>query len=240
MSIVGAALVPAAPVLLPALSGREQSAAPVLDAALEVIRQLIDAAPAEIIVLAEADHEGVFDNSAPWGLNRLGGMPACSTSNARATRGEPLPVPLAIGAALLGHAGWTGPTAYHALVRTMLPETAIDSGRRLSTSTRHVGLLLLGNGSACCTDKAPGSFHRGAQAFNEALTSMIRTGDLRAVEQLSAEASAEQLSDIRLPVQLLAGADLTGRLRGSIAYDEPFMGVHYICAAFLPMGTQDQ
>ena len=52
MSIVGAALVPAAPVLLPALSGREHPAAAVLNAALEVMRQLIESDPAELIVLA--------------------------------------------------------------------------------------------------------------------------------------------------------------------------------------------
>jgi hypothetical protein len=240
MSIVGAALVPAAPVLLPALSGREQPAAVVLNAALCVIRQLIDSAPAEVMVLAEADRYGVFDTSAPWGLHRLGGMPARDSGDARATCGEPLPVPLAIGAALLRLAGWTGPVDYHALDRSLSPEAAIEYGRKLSSSTLPVGLLLLGNGSACCTDKAPGSFHSGAQAFNEALTSIIRTGDQTTVEQLSAEATAEQLSDIRLPLQVLAGADSPARLRGSIAYDEPFMGVHYICAAFLPVGTLGQ
>jgi hypothetical protein len=240
MSIVGAALVPAAPVLLPALSGREQPAAAVLAAALCVIRQLIEFAPTEIIVLAEADRDGVFDNSAPWGLHRLGGMQARNASDVRATQGEPLPVPLAIGAALLGLAGWMGPAAFHALDRSVSAEAAIEYGRKLSSSTLPVGLLLLGNGSACCTDKAPGSFHSGAQAYNEALTSMIRTGDQRAVERLSAEASAEQLSDIRLPLQVLAGAESPGRLRGSIAYDEPFMGVHYICAAFLPVGALGQ
>ncbi len=240
MSIVGAALVPAAPVLLPALSGREQPAAAVLNASLEVMRQLIESDPAEVIVLAEADRDGLFENSAPWGLHRLGGMRTSDEIDATAARGEPLPVPLAIGAALLGTAGWTGPAVFHALDRSISPEAAIEYGRQLSSNTVPVGLLLLGNGSACCTDKAPGSFHLGAQAFNEALTSMIRTGDQRAVARLSAEASAAQLSDIRLPLQVLAGAESRCRLRGSIAYDEPFMGVHYICAAFLPVGALGQ
>ena len=240
MSIVGAALVPAAPVLLPALSGREHPAAAVLNAALEVMRQLIESDPAEVIVLAEADRDGVFDNSAPWGLHRLGGMRTSDEIDATAARVEPLPVPLAIGAALLGTAGWTGPAAFHALDRSISPEAAIEYGRRLSSNALPVGLLLLGNGSACCTDKAPGSFHSGAQAFNEELTSMIRTGDQRIVEQLSAEAAAEQLSDIRVPLQVLAGAGSPDYLRRSIAYDEPFMGVHYICAAFLPVGVLGQ
>ena len=240
MSIVGAALVPAAPVLLPALSGREQPAESVLHSALGVIRQLIDSAPEEIIVLAEAESDGVFDESAPWGLHRLGGMATGSSSDAPAMAREPLPVPLAIGAALLNLAGWTGPTAFHALDRAMSPKAAIESGGRLGLGTRPVGLLLLGNGSACCSDKAPGSFNAGAQAFNEALRTLILDSDQATMERISPEAAAEQLSDVRVPLQVLTGAGAAVRLRGSIAYDEPYMGVHYICAAFLPVGATDQ
>lgn len=231
MSIVSAALVPAAPVLVPGVSGHTVPAQEVRAATLEAIQRMIDAGVEEVIVLAEADRDGLFDSTAPWGLHRIGGMH--TVNEAGAVFDQPLTVSLAIGASVLRDAGWTGTTSFYALERTMSADAAAEVGRGLGTTKRSVGLLLLGNGSACCTEKAPGSFHPQAETFNATLLTMIRQGDRTAMMELSAHDTADQLSDVRVPLQVFAGATSGHRFRGSITFADEFAGVNYICATLL-------
>ena len=232
MSIVSAALVPAAPVIVPGLSGHTMPAPEVRSAALDAIQRMIDAGVEEVIVLAEADRDGLFDSTAPWGLHRIGGLHPFS--EAGAVFDQLLTMPLAIGASMLRDAGWTGTTYFHALERTISAEAAAEVGRGLGTTKRSVGLLLLGNGSACCTEKAPGSFHPQANEFNTSLVGMIRQGNRAAMMALPTQGAAEQLSDIRVPLQVFAGATPEHRLVSSIGFTGDFAGVYYICATFLP------
>lgn len=231
MSLVSAALVPAAPVLVPGLSGHTMTAQEVRAATLDAIQRMIDAGVDEVIVLAEADRDGLFDSTAPWGLHRIGGLHPFS--EAGAVFDQLLTMPLAIGASMLRDAGWTGPTSFHALERTMSADAAAEVGRGLGTTKRSVGLLLLGNGSACCTEKAPGSFHPQAERFNATLLTMIRQGDRAAMMELSAHDTADQLSDVRVPLQVFAGATSGHRFLGSITFADDFAGVYYICATLL-------
>ena len=232
MSIVSAALVPAAPVIVPGLSGHTMPAPEVRSAALDAIQRMIDAGVDEVIVLAEADRDGLFDSTAPWGLHRIGGLHPFS--EAGAVFDQLLTQPLAIGASMLRDAGWTATTSFHALERTMSADAAAEVGRGLGATPRSVGLLLLGNGSACCTEKAPGSFHPQAETFNATLLTVIRQGDRAAMMELSAHDTADQLSDVRVPLQVFAGATSGHRFLGSITFADDFAGVHYICATFLP------
>jgi len=233
MSVVGAALVPAAPVLVPGLSGHTRTAPEVRAATLEAIQRMIDAGVDEVAVLAEADRAGLFDSDAPWGLHRIGGMHSVSEPGAGSAFDKPLTVSLAIGASMLRDAGWTGPTSLHALERAMSADAAAELGRRLEAKGRSVGLLLLGNGSACCTEKAPGSFHPEAETFNATLLAMIRQGDRAAMMELSAHDTADQLSDVRVPLQVFAGATAGHRFLSSITFADDFAGVYYICATLL-------
>ena len=231
MSIVSAALVPAAPVIVPGLSGHTMPAPEVRSAALDAIQRMIDAGVDEVIVLAEAVRDGLFDSTAPWGLHRIGGLHPFS--EAGAVFDQLLTMPLAIGASMLRDAGWTGTTSFHALERTMSADAAAEVGRGLGTTKRSVGLLLLGNGSACCTEKAPGSFHPQAETFNATLLTVIRQGDRAAMMELSAHDTADQLSDVRVPLQVFAGATSGHGFLGSIAFADDFAGVYYICATLL-------
>ena len=233
MSIVSAALVPAAPLLVPGLNGHTMPAPEVRAAALEAIQRMIDAGVDEVIVLAEADRDGLFDSTAPWGLHRIGGMHTLSEPGAGVTFDQLLTVSLAIGASVLRDAGWTGTTSFYALERTMSADAAAEVGRGLEATRRSVGLLLLGNGSACCTEKAPGSFHPQAETFNATLLTVIRQGDRAAMMELSAHDTADQLSDVRVPLQVFAGATSGHRFLGSITFADDFAGVYYICATLL-------
>jgi hypothetical protein len=63
---------------------------------------------------------------------------------------------------------------------------------------------------------------------------MIQQGNLAAMMELSADETADQLSDIRVPLQVFAGATSPRQFLGSIAFAEEFAGVQYICATLLP------
>ena len=226
MSLVGAALVPAAPVLVAELSGRLCPASAPREAARSEIEQLISCAPDVIVVVAEGDHTEMFDNSAAMHLHRLGGM----HRDDYAPGARILPIPLAIGAALLRDVGWLGPTHYQLLDASTSAVEAAKAGRELADVEPRVGLLLLGNGSACTTPKAPGSFHPQAQEFNTEFVRAITEGDMSSILAWSAEQFAEQLSDVRVPLQVMTGAVGGKSWPWSISFAEEFQGVFYVCA----------
>jgi hypothetical protein len=227
MSLVGAALVPAAPVLVAELSGRLRPAASPREAARRAIVGVIATAPDIIVVVAEGDRDESFDSTSALRLHRLGGMHRDDYAPGSRT----LPVPLAIGAALLRDAGWVGATSYVAVDAATTPVDALARGEDLVVGEKRVGLLLLGNGSACCTAKAPGSLHPDAEAFNAALLSAIVSGDRDAVLAWTPEAFTTQLSDVRVPLQMLYGMSGSETLAWSTECADEFQGVFYVCAS---------
>jgi len=226
VSLVGIALVPAAPVLVAELSGRLRPASAPREAARSVIEQLISCAPDVIVVVAEGDHTEMYDNSAAMHLHRLGGM----HRDDYAPGARILPIPLAIGAALLRDVGWLGPTHYQLLDASTSAVEAAKAGRELADVEPRVGLLLLGNGSACTTPKAPGSFHPQAEAFNAKLVRVIEAGDLETIREWTPGSFVDQLSDVRVPLQVMAGAVDGKSWPWSISFAEDVQGVFYVCA----------
>jgi hypothetical protein len=232
VSVLGAALVPAAPVLIPELSGQMMPAAAPTEAARAALARLINANPEQLVVVAEGDRDAEFGSSAQVGLHRLGGLPRLEDPDAVAA--EELPLPLAIGAALLGQLEWAGPTSYRLVDRSISSAEAAEHGRQLDQGDSQTGLVLLGSGSARSTEKAPGSLDPNAAQFNQDLLRMIKQGDANAISQLSAEASEGQMSDIRVPLQLLAGVASLSPPAGEVGFADEFKGVYYLCATFLP------
>lgn len=227
MSLVGAALVPAAPVLVAELSGHLRPAATPREAARRAIAGLIATKPDVIVVVAEGDGDETFDSTSALHLHRLGGMHRDDYAPGSRT----LPVPLAIGAALLRDAGWAGPTSYQVVDAATTPVDARARGEDLVAGDQRVGLLLLGNGSACCTPKAPGSLHPDAESFNAALLNAIVSGDREAVLAWTPEAFATQLSDARVPLQVLSGMLGSEILTWTTECADQFQGVFYVCAS---------
>ena len=228
MTLVGVALVPAAPVLVAELSGRLRPAMMPRDAARRVIEQLTATSPDLIVVVAEGDNDETFDETAAMHLHRLGGM----RRDDYAPGARVLPGPLAIGAALLRDAGWSGRAQYRTLSASTSAGEAEQCGRELAEAGSRVGLLLLGNGSACSTPKAPGSLHPQAEAFNAEFVRAITQGDVSSILAWTAEQFVEQLSDARVPLQVFAGALDTSAHALSLRFAEEFQGVFYACAGW--------
>lgn len=226
MSVVSAALVPAAPVLVPGIGGTSDPAAEQRAAALAVVRAMIESRVDRVVVIAEGDRDEEFEDSEPLGLHRLGGLPGAFPPVDE--RQRMLPLPLAIGASLLREAGWQGATAFHLVDRALSLSDAAQRGHDLQSLPQRAGLLLLGNGSACSSAKAPGSFHPDAEAFNSRLQEMVSAAESEQIASLTADQCREQLSDIRVPLQMLSGA--CEEWQADIRLAQEFQGVLYVCA----------
>jgi len=243
MSLLGAAIIPAAPVLIPKLSGTARPAEEPRAAVMHALQWIRSLEPSTLVVIAEGDANRILPGDHPLALERftgraVTGLTIRDSHQGRPPQPEPLPLPLAVAAALLQDAGWRGPTVYRSVDRSSSAAQARAIGREIAapavgdTGDVPMVVLLAGSGSACTTPQAPGAHRPDADAFNAMLHSMIEHGDITSMAEITARQSAEQLSDIRIPVQVLAGLVPPLNPAGRILHAEEFRGVFYLCAAF--------
>lgn len=81
--------------------------------------------------------------------------------------------------------------------------------------------LVVGNGSACRSEKAPGHLAEGSRDFDDALGAALRAGDLSAVDLSPAGRLWARLGGIPALVDLLDGAPAL------VDYDDDPYGVQY-------------
>jgi len=228
MTVLSAALIPAAPILVAGLGGQLDPASELRAAALLSLRALLTPQPERIVVVAEGDHDEEFDESCSLALHRLGGTVTEITTSARA-----LPIPLAVAAALLSEAGWSGPITFRLVSRSASRQESVVVGTGLSKSAESIGLMILGNASACSTPKAPGSLHPDAEAFNLRVIELLRAGRGEGLDSLRADECKAQLSDVRIPLQVLAG--VMPEFSARIHWAQEFGGVFSVIADIQPV-----
>jgi hypothetical protein len=152
----------------------------------------------------------------PWGVDLPVGDPS----------GERLPLSLLIGA-------WLAPAArnFQSVAADAAPGECARLGRELADEADRVGLLVLGDGSACRTEKAPGFFDPRAEAFDAAVAAALAGADAGALAAIDPGLAAELLAAGRAPWQVLAGA--AGRpMSGELLYDSAPYGVAYFVATW--------
>ena len=227
MSVRSACLVPAAPVLLPELCGSTRPIADVRQCVLDVLGDLSRRRPDRIVLIAEGNSTTAYPATMPLGLHRLGGM---------ATRDRTaqvfLPVSLAVGLRLLQMAGWQGQTLVQAIEGSLAGPEVLQIGRGISQDAEETAVVLLGNASARSTEKAPGSLHAGAEHFNAEVARMVASGDRDAMIAMTAEEAGDQLSDIRIGLQILAGLGPELPSGADLVRTYEVNGVCYVIAAF--------
>ena len=100
------------------------------------------------------------------------------------------------------------------------PRRATSAGRARPTS-----YLVVGNGSACRTEKAPGHLDERAHGFDEALGRALRTSDPAALAAID-QALAQDLSASTEAITRL-GEILTPQHEATVDYDDDPFGVQY-------------
>ncbi len=131
---------------------------------------------------------------------------------------DPLPLPLAVGCTLLGdrphtHAGAAG-------------------GPVMLTGS----VLVVGDGSARRTEKAPGHFDARAEGFDVLLDDALAAGDPAALLALDADLAAALLVSGLAAWQALARQASTQEWRADLLWSGAPYGVHYAVATWVPSG----
>ncbi|WP_433216636.1 class III extradiol dioxygenase subunit B-like domain-containing protein [Dactylosporangium sp. CS-047395] len=222
MSLVAAAVCPHPPLLVPELAAGAASELDDLRAACRAaVAHLANASVDSLIVLGSdtttVRRDAPFGGTlSPWGIDLTVGDPGAAQ----------LPLSLLIGA-------WLIPAArnFQSVAADADPAECARLGRKLAGEAERVGLLVLGDGSACRTDKAPGFFDPRAEAFDAAVAGALARADDGALAAIDPVEAAELLAAGRAPWQVLAGAK-DGDMRGELLYDSAPYGVAYFVATW--------
>ncbi len=102
----------------------------------------------------------------------------------------------------------------------------------LARRASRVALLVMGDGSACRTLKAPGYLDERAADFDARATEALGSADLDALAALDVALAHELKVAGRAPWQLLAGAARDAGLAGRLLYENAPYGVGYTVAAW--------
>jgi hypothetical protein len=250
MPPVAAAFLPHPPLLVPELAG---SAAAELDPLRAACRQALEEvlATAETTILIgggpvwgipEPTARGAFrpygadlevtlptpfDLPAPPDLD-LAGLPG-------PVRLADLPLSLAMAAYLLADLRLAPARLLAATVPTSLgPGPAAAVGRRLVAGERRhggVGVVVMGDLSACRTELAPEAFRPEAAGFDAWIATAFREGRPGRLMEVDPGQAADLGMAGRAPLQVLAGAlEDAPHLRGRVLYEEAPYGVGYLVA----------
>ncbi|WP_037607489.1 class III extradiol dioxygenase subunit B-like domain-containing protein [Streptacidiphilus rugosus] len=226
--LVAAAVCPCPPLLVPEVA---VGAAPELDglraACDEALAVLTGAAPELIWVVGPGPEHKLFDRGGVGGFQGFGVDLGVALGAGDA--GETLPSSLAVGAWLLARAGWQGETRALAVADYLEWELCRENGRELAASAERVGFLVLGEGSARRTLKAPGYLDERAEPFDAAVAAGFAEGEL---PPLDAELAFELLASGRAPWQVLAGASEQPVGSARLLYDDAPYGVGYFVASW--------
>jgi hypothetical protein len=209
--------VPMAPLLVPAVAGGSARLDDDLRrACLVVAKRLTADAPSEVVVAAPTDPPGEWDERHTWDFVGFGVPRTGPLDRSR------LPWSLGIGAWLLDEVGWSGPRRYIGVDGTVM------AGDEPSGD---VAVLVLGDGSARRTEKAPGHLDVRAEPFDNEIARLLASGGVVGLATIDGELGDELLCAGR-PVWRWLGSLIGSRAVVSadlLAHTAPY-GVGYFVA----------
>ncbi|MFF3998141.1 class III extradiol dioxygenase subunit B-like domain-containing protein [Streptomyces cyaneofuscatus] len=235
--LVAAAVCPCPPLLVPEVAA---GAVPELDparaACLDAVGVLAASRPDLLVVVGPADARTATAYPAGGhGSFRGFGVALDVTLGAPdpAAQGPALADSLAVGAWLLDRARWAGAPVEGLAVDGRSPAAeCARAGQELAARAGRVALLVMGDGSACRTLKAPGYLDERAEAFDARATEALASADLAALDALDETLAYELQAAGRAPWQLLSGAARGAGLGGRLLYEDAPYGVGYTVAAW--------
>ncbi|HET7398634.1 MAG TPA: hypothetical protein VFJ94_08935 [Intrasporangium sp.] len=229
--LIAAGLCPHPPLLLDGLRGSVDPVPELRAACADVaswVRGRAEEAGARVVVVAGGPRTRSHGPDEPSSA-------AAFLGTRRASDPEELPYAVALGRQLLTAAG----CRVDALQAVALGEPVagcVRLGASLVSGPEPVVLLVLADGSARRTQKAPGYLDPRAAGFDAAWVGAVRAGDPQPLLDLDPQLAAELLCEGRAALQILAGAALQGaagrRMAAGVPFaDDPF-GVQYVAATW--------
>ncbi|MEV0847090.1 class III extradiol dioxygenase subunit B-like domain-containing protein [Streptomyces sp. NPDC049954] len=238
--LVAAAVCPCPPLLVPEVAA---GAAPELDtlraACADALGILAAARPTRLLVIGAASDaassEAVRHPEGATGTFRGYGLPLDVRLGRAGGSGQgvPLPPSLTVAASLLTAAGWTTcPVDGLSVGAARQSADCLETGRTAVAGAGRTALLVMGDGSASRTVKAPGYLDDRAEPFDSEAARALRTADPQALAALDADLARDLHATGRAPWQVLSGAASGAGLRGELLYEEAPYGVGYFVAVW--------
>ena len=197
MSPTAVAFVPAAPLLVPQLAGGSAAVDEEMRVrCLDVVSRALDSDPQSVVAVATTAYPGTWNGEHSWDFAGFG------VRRQETTRSSPLPWSLGIASWMLDEVGWSGPRRYVGV-------TVAEATPRIDLPDRSV-LVVVGDGSGCRTERAPGHFDPRAEPFDDTVEDCLTRGDASALA-----AADESLADDLLCTGLPAWRWLAGVVDGS-------------------------
>lgn len=238
--LVAAAVCPSAPLLVPEVAAGAASELDALRAACaDAIGVLAASRPDRLVVIGPADqadrgrhHEGARGSFREFGVDldvRLGAAPENPAGDGDSDR--TLPPSLAVAAWLLR--GWAAaPLEGVGVGEPLEQDRCAATGAMIATAADRVALLVMGDGSACRTLKAPGYLDERAAPFDASVAAALAAADTTALAALDPELAETLKAAGRAPWQVLAGAAEGAGLAGQLLYEDAPYGVGYFVATW--------
>ncbi|MFM9444819.1 class III extradiol dioxygenase subunit B-like domain-containing protein [Streptomyces acidiscabies] len=235
--LVAAAVCPCPPLLVPEIAA---GAAPELDAAraacVDALGVLAAARPDRLVVVGPATEHGCgpYPEGTPGSFRGFGAdiVVRLGRGDGDGT-GRLLPPSLAVGAWLLGRAGWgDAPIEGLGVGEPFGAERCVQAGREAAGRAERVALLAMGDASACRTLKAPGYLDERAEPFDVEVGRALGKADIAALEAMDVELARQLMASGRAPWQVLAGAGKGAGLSGELLYEDAPYGVGYVVATW--------
>ncbi|GAA2748942.1 class III extradiol dioxygenase subunit B-like domain-containing protein [Kitasatospora cinereorecta] len=230
--LVAAAVCPCPPLLVPEVAA---GAAPELDGLREAcaaaVGELLESGAELIVVVGTGPKAQVWTEGGAGSFHRYGVSRAVRLPLG-GIEGPELSPALTVGAWLLEQAEAALPTHACAVRADTAPERLLGLGQGLAELADRVGLLVLGDGSACRSVKAPGYLDERAEGYDAVVAAALAEADTKTLAGLEPALSAELLVDGRAPWQVLAGAAEGAGLGAQLRYEAAPYGVGYVVASW--------
>ncbi|MCX4746511.1 class III extradiol dioxygenase subunit B-like domain-containing protein [Kitasatospora sp. NBC_01287] len=230
--LVAAAVCPCPPLLVPEVaSGAAAELEGLRAACAEAVGELLAAGPELLVLVGDGPRAEVWTEGGAGSFHRYG-VPLGVRLPSGGVEGPELSPALTIGAWLLDRAGAALPTHACAVPGDASAERMLGLGRGLAQLADRVGLLVLGDGSARRTVKAPGYLDDRAEEYDAEVARALGAADTAALAALDPGLSGELLAAGRAPWQVLAGAAEGAGLAGRLRYAQAPYGVGYFVASW--------
>jgi hypothetical protein len=232
--LTAAALCPAPPLLARELTGADPVLPELREACREAVDELIRADADVVVVVGVASEERAFDRRARLDVTTY--APALRRHGHGADRAgsdplSPLPLTIGLGSRLLDGAGYHGRSELQSVGEGTSPAACAALGARLAAAAPRVALLVMADGSARRSRRAPGYLDVRAEPFDAEVGRAIRVGDMPALLALDAALATDLMATGRPALQVLAGAAAGRRPSCVVRYDDAPFGVGYLVAS---------
>jgi hypothetical protein len=230
--LVAAALCPAPPLLARELTGSDPVVPELRLACRDAVAALLAASPSVVAVVGAAGQAGDWD---PGGQLDLAAFAPALGHARRPAHGagavSPLPAALGLGSMLLDQSAPGVGRVLCSVTAEDSAQTCSQLGERLAGLAERVALLVMGDGSARRSLRAPGYLDDRAADFDACIERAIRSADLGALLTIDATLAADLMATGRPAWQVLAGAATGTRVSSEIRYCAAPFGVSYLVAS---------